>query len=528
MSDKPRESWRPALAAALLAPALHVARFGYAFGFSDQDEFLPWLLHRLDPSLLSTDWFVGVQESGFNVRSGFMALLEPIATFVGVEPAVAFLYGVAWLILGLAVYDLMLRVTRSPAAAVLGAVAVLVVFPRWTVGGNALTSSMLVPSMLAWSVGMAAFAMHFRGRTLLPGLLLGAAAWLQPLVAFTVGFPLLVSGIARGCADRTLASAVAREGIRVALPAVVVVLPIAVKILLSRSAPVSPDFEPAFADMLMRFRAPHHYLPGAFPLADWLQVLVLGVAGTGGLVIWRKRADTAQVRYLVALLTTAAAFLVVGAAGIAVPVFALVQPFKVTVLSGVVLTALATAGLTTLVEARHGALLPRLDRTVSRLAFPVAAAVTVAFTLLSVTPVRAPDSDIAGAADWFRSQPDARVTVAVPPSSSGFRYRSGRGVVVTFKAVPFDPADAAAWYRRLSDIAPGATVPTGSDVGPLLERLDDAFEKLTPVELDRIGDRYGVSWVVRRTPLEPETGSWSLVGRHGTVLVYRRTQEAGA
>lgn len=521
MSEIAPASWRPALAAALLAPALYVVRFGYAFGYSDQDEFLPWLMHRMDPSLLSTDWFVGVQESGFNVRSGFLAVLEPIASTLGVEPAVAMLYGAAWLILGLAVYDLMLGVTRSPAASLLGTIATLVVLPRWTIGGNALTSSMLVPSMLAWSLASSAVAIHFRGRMIIPGLLLGAAAWIQPLVSLVVGTTLLVAGFVRGRSVR----GAARESLRLAIPAMVLVVPIAVLYLVNRPAPVTPGFKPDFADMLMRFRAPHHYLPTAFPIADWLRVGVLTVVGVGGLRVWMRTGSPAQVRYMVAVLLTSAAFVAAGILGSAVRTIGLAQPFKVTVLSGVVLSALALGGAVKILRARHAPLLRSLDRWISHAVLPVGAAMLVVAATFLVSPRTIPDADLATAADWLREQSDTRVTVAVPPSTSGFRYRSGRGVVVTFKAVPFGPADAAAWYRRLSDMAPGAMNPSGFAAGPLLEQLDDAYEGLSGSALDVISERYGVDWLVRRTPIEPDPDGWSLASRHGSTLVYRRRQE---
>jgi hypothetical protein len=522
MESDARVSWRPALAAALLAPALHLARFGYSVGFSDQDEFLPWLLHRLDPSLLSSDWLVGVQESGFNVRSGILAVLEPFAAWLGVEPALAVLYGVVWLILGLAVYDFMHGVSGSPAAALAGTVATLAAIPRWTLGGSAMTATMLVPSMAAWSLGAAALALHFRGRSLLPGILLGAAAWLQPVDAVMAALPLAIAGIARGGPKGSLASGLVRDSLRLAVPAGLLVLPLAVLYLLGRPAPPSPGFEPGFLEILTRFRAPHHFLPAAFPAGDWIQVLVLTASGAAGFALWRRTAERGSARYVLALLVTAASLVALGFVSLAIPAVALLQPFRITVLSGLALAALVSAGAAALVRDRSPGSMGRLDRAVLHPAVPAVAALALALPLVLGSPRTAADADLAAAADWLRTRSESRSTVAVPPSTTGFRYRSGRAVVVTFKAIPFGPADLAAWYRRLSDLAPGAVTPSGREVAGVLSELDAAYERLSERDLDEIALRYGVSWAVRRTPIDPEPLHWALESRHGPVLVYGR------
>ena len=77
---------------------LYALRFGYDYGASDQDEFLPYLLHRLDPELLSQDWFVITQGATFSIRTYFVMLLQGLALVIPVWLAVLVLYGGAWLL----------------------------------------------------------------------------------------------------------------------------------------------------------------------------------------------------------------------------------------------------------------------------------------------------------------------------------------------------------------------------------------------------------------------------------------------
>ena len=76
----------------MLTLCLFFLRFGYDFGVSDQGEFLPQVLNRLRPVLLSNDWFVSLQNQQLNVRSGFVAVLLVLAYLMPLWLAVLCLY----------------------------------------------------------------------------------------------------------------------------------------------------------------------------------------------------------------------------------------------------------------------------------------------------------------------------------------------------------------------------------------------------------------------------------------------------
>ena len=166
----------------LAALLLYVLRFGYDYGASDQDEFLPYLLHRLDPTLFAQDWFVLTQASTFGIRTYFVLLLQGLSLVVPAWLAVLVLYVSAWLLTAGAVYALGHAFTRNRLAAAAAVVLALVLTPQWTLGGNDLAHSMLVPSMVGWGLGLWGLVFFLRYRPGQAALLLGTATWMQPLV----------------------------------------------------------------------------------------------------------------------------------------------------------------------------------------------------------------------------------------------------------------------------------------------------------------------------------------------------------
>lgn len=511
---------RAAALAACLAPAAYLLRFGYGFGYSDQDEFLPWLVHRLNPDLLSLDWFVRTQEAAFNVRSGLMAVLEPLAAVLGIRPAVDLLYAATWVLLAGSVFAYAHGVTRSRAGAVAVALITLAIVPRWTLGGNAMPSALLVPSMTAWALAIAALALHARSRPWIAGVLLGLAAWLQPLVALTVTGALLAAGIFQGRGPGpTLRSALA-----LAVPALLLAVPFGIRILLGSPVGGAAMDGPAAVDLLTRFRAPHHYLPGAFPAADWLQSGILIAAGAASLAALRDGRSADARRHAAGLFVAAALGLGIGLIGTQVSRLALLQPFRITVLTGMVSVTWIVAVTIHLVRVHAPTVLDRLDRVAGHPAAALAGLAIVALTLLAAPSRPSPDPSLDAAADWIRVGTTPTDVIAVPPSATGFRFRSRRAVVVTFKAVPFSADGVSAWYRRLGDVAPGADrAPAGIAAAETLSRLDAAYERMTADELDTLAGRHDVSFLVRRTALsDPIASGWEEVARPGAVVVYRR------
>lgn len=510
---------RGALLAIVLAPALHAFRFGYRYGASDQDEFLPWLLTRLEPGYFSGDWLVGVQAGSFNVRTGFVRLLTPLAETTSPESAALILFVAAWVLLAWAVYDVTLRFSGAPLPAVAATVLVLAVIPRWTLGGNALASSMLVPSLAAWAIGLSAMALYLRGRPVLAGIAVGAAAGLQFLVAFHVGLAILVGAlVAWPGLKRVLAYA---------LPAIVLSAP-TLFMLADAGMPVtaSAGEAPLFAIMAY-FRAPHHYAAAAFPQGDLIRVGALSVVGLALLLSPRTDLPSPVDRFGRGLVGLAAVACLVGWIGTEIlpsVQVAVLQPFQHTLVSALVFVAVIMGRLFHRAAARF-------DRPAEwtpswRLVFLLC---LVGASLLFLRPVRREiPGTIPAVATWAQSETTRDAVFAVPPSTTGFSYQSRRSVLVTFKAWAFAEADMRAWLRRMQDVAPNAAVvparlPPGARLGPaaLLARLDDDWDRRSLEDLSEIARRYGVTYFVRRRSLAYAEPRFSLAAEIDGYRIYR-------
>ncbi len=510
---------------------LFFLRFGYDYGVSDQDEVLPYLLHRLHPELLAQDWFVMTQAAGFGVRSYFVTVLQSLAVFVPVWLAVLLLYVACWLALAAAVYALGRLLTDHRGAAAAAVVGALVLTPQWTLGGNDLAHGMLVPSMAAWALGLWGLVLFLRRRMPWAGVLLGLATWMQALVglhlAGLLGLVLLFRLARGGGAHVRPLLIFSASFLLSALPALG---PLAYG-QLTGAAPAEAAGTPSLFYVMAQFRNPHHYLFYAFPARSLVRFGLLAALGGIGLALLHRRGRLQHTDVL------APVFALIAVCCLVAFVFTEVRPslfvaqlqlFKMTVLAKLLLViALCGAVFAYLPDwIARGA-----DRLLATrrlgLALTLAAwlavlggiALDVGFLRNRARPLAHAGTPVAQVEAWARTQAPRDAVFAVPPSWSGFRSRAERAVVVDFKAFPFRARDARAWFARLTALAPIALPDRG---GPALQdSLDAAFFRQSAPALLGLAGRYGFDYVVRRRPLAPPHPAFEQVFASEEWIVYR-------
>ncbi|ARA92036.1 hypothetical protein AWN76_001860 [Rhodothermaceae bacterium RA] len=515
----------PALVTAL-ALVLYLLRFSYDYAASDQDELIPFLLHRLDPSLFAHDWFVQTQAGSFNVRTYVVLLLHGLALVLPVWAAVLTLYVAAWTLIATAVYHLGRLLTGDRVAAALAVVAALALTPQWTLGGNDLVHRMFVPSMLAWGLGLWGLGQALRHRTAPAALLLGLATWAQALVGLQLagltGLMLL--------ADRRSASPQRRYGpARFAALYVLTAAPSVVPLLLLQYGSPPPGASPDDLFYIQAvFRTPHHYLPSAFPRRALLRFGLLLGLGSGALAWLHRRGQVRHVRRLGVLLLAMAGLCLLAVVCTELrPVLAVaeLQLFKTTVLAKVILLIGIARVAAQLLPARLRRLPEALLR--SRRRCGMAAVLLAALALFLMLRAlewpglsRSPDAVALRAVEaWARTATPQDAVFAVPPSDDRFRSRAQRAIVVNFKAFPHQDTAMLAWFERLQALAPIGRPPRGG--AAILDDLDRAFEHLTLAELLPLSRSYGFTYVLRRTPLPLDP-----VYADPSVQVYRLPDDA--
>ncbi|MEX0748097.1 MAG: DUF6798 domain-containing protein [Rhodothermales bacterium] len=514
---------------------LFFLRFGYEYGVSDQDEVIPYLLHRLDPGLFTQDWFVQLQVSEFSIRTYFVWLLNIFAIILPIWLAALIIHVAAWLAAAAAIYRLGYHFTRDQLAGCAAVVLVLVLTPVWTLGGNEVVHSMLVASMVAWAIGLWAVYHFLRGRYLIAPVLLGVACWIQALVGLHLAILLLLIRAfkyVRGEPGSTTFGGIVVFGALFLMWSSPALGPIVYQQIFLRPENFNPD--PSIFYILAEFRLPHHYLPTSFYPHSLLRFGLLTLFGSSVLLSRGFRRSLTDHDFITRVL-----FLIAGICVIAAVFTELVpslfvaklQFFKMTVLAKVLfLIALSAFVFYWMPEGirrpLHSLLnYPRWGLALVALAWAVVMWGTISndgFLREKVGPFRRAEEPVGRVETWAKSQTPTDAIFAVPPSWSGFRSAAHRTIVVNFKAIPFQDDLMVSWFGRLTDMAPIDPPDRG---GPgIIDELDAAYEGLTADDLLRLSETYRFNYVIRSGSLEGT--EFESVFRSGPWWVYRRAPPA--
>lgn len=516
---------------------LYFLRFGYDYGNSDQDEVIPYLLHRLDPGLFTQDWFVTLQVGEFSVRTYFVWLLNALALILPVWLSVLLVYVTTWLLIAGAVYKLTYHFTKDQLASCAAVLLSLLLTPVWTLGGNDLVHSMLVASMVSWALGLWAVYHFLRSRYLLAPVLLGVACWMQALVGLHLAIVLVLVRVVRVVADRDSVETVGGVlsfGLFFALWSSPALGPIVYQQILA--APAGFDPEPSLFYILAEFRLPHHYLPGSFYMHNVVRFGLLGAVAIGSLFWGPFRRQLDGRAFILRSLTIVAVFLLIGwlfTEVVPVLMVAKLQLFKMTVFVKLLFVILISGAFfhwlpqTFRRPIRAVVRRPGWGLTLATIAWigVVSAAILgEGFLHERVRPFQRMESPVGRMQDWAQRRTPVDAIFSVPPSMSSFRSEAQRTIVVNYKAIPYQDELMVEWLDRLLDMAPIELPERG---GPeLIDDLDAAYESLGADPLDALAATYNFGFVVRRTPLSGPEPAFREAFTAEDWYVYRRTDEA--
>jgi len=530
MTDEKTQAGRRALLFSIFTTAfVFFGRFGYDIGTGDQDEFLPFLVHVLDKAVLSNDWFVGAQVDGFNIRLPLVILLKPLATVLNPPSAVLIVYVCSFILASWATFLIARFIFDTDLVAVVATIIGLGVTKLWTLGGNDILTSMLVPSMVAWACALWAFLELIRGRPGRSGVLCGLAILFQPLVG--IHMTLLCSTIVvldqfRGRSQHNLKlnslnnqGRIKRVWQAVQIPAVAlaagsaVLLPI---FLDQWQHPLSPDSMAIFT----LFRAPHHFIPVSFNqnmMWRFVALMLLAV-----LALFRPGLHQRSRQLLISALSIVILLLIVAylnAVYLHVPILTKLQLFKFSVIGKLLAVVIISATVFSWILSdrlrdqlsswlrhrwlwRSSAIL-FLVLLVSAWTYPP----LTARNLPAVLRVKSTDAELYA---WIvqNTQPEAVFTV--PPDHTGFSYYARRPQYVNFKAFPYHEQDIQEWYRRVrrqaslteSAVSEPSEFISGSGGVSGLKELVKLYESATDTNLQRFAQNEGIQYILRRTPIK--------------------------
>ena len=525
---------RPPLFVLAGAFLCYYLRFGYDYAQSDQDEFIPYLLHQLNPALFAEDWLVHLQATEFSVRTYFVWLVQFFSTIVPVWLAVLILYAACWLCIAWAVWKIAWCFTADRLVASGAVFVTLLATPVWTLGGNDLVHGILVPSMAGWAIGGLGVYLFLKSRPLASAVLLGVACWMQALVGLQLAALLCITQLLSWLWER---KPPLRRLVAFSLVFAACALPTLGPIFYQQVLATTPqETEPSLFYIMAEFRNPHHYLPGSFHPKRMLGFALIAVAGLAALAWQPVRQQLQHRKFLLRILVTIAVFCITGWVFTEIiPVLAIakLQLFKTTVLAKVLLIITAGSAVNALLphgirRMLHGGLRhERIGAITVAAAWVIAMALTLpenGYLRNQVGPWKRAAAPIGAVQKWVRTHTPHDAVFATPPSLSSFRSEAQRAIVVNHKAIPFTDRHMITWFERLTDLAPVGRPERGAP--DLLYRLDAAFESLTERQLVELGQRYEFRHVLRRTPLPEPLSAFRQVFSTENLFVYERSNPA--
>ncbi len=503
---------RPPLYLPLLTLTVYLFWRGYDYGISDQDEVLPYLMRLMDASLYQLDWFVNVQLESFGPRTLFVFVAWLPAKLFGPYATILIFYVASWFGTSMALYTLGLQLTRERLAATICVVTILLLTPKFTLGGNDLVTWILTPSIPAWTLGLWGLVFFVRGRPMHAAILMGLACWMQALVGLQ---------IAMVCALLLLW----RHGWTAARPYLftgtftLAALPALGPLIWFQLTRPHPDGPWSYFYMLFEFRAPHHYMPTSFTPESafgFAVLLVLGLACFGRM----PHVYSTLIRRSLIVIAGLCALSLLCSELLRVDTITKLQLFKLTVLVKVFCVIMVSNVVAQLIQRFS-------RRTVTFFFdhghFALGATILIAATLLIVSPDalgirQAPTTNPAEqVAAWARESTDKDAVFAVPPHWAHFRSQAQRAIVVNFKAIPFHQPYMTQWFTRLLDMAP-VTPPRRGGLN-LISALDSAYLALPSEKIHRLSTTYGFQYIVRQEADAPD--NFQTVYQAGPWTVWR-------
>jgi len=501
----------------LLIFSAYLLRFGYGFGFSDQDEFLPLIMHWQDAELFARDWFVMEQASSFGVRTIFSRALYLLSLAVPLKAIVTILHFSTFAAVSTAIFRIANKLYRNRLTAGLAIFMVVLLTSRWNPGGNDLFHSMLVPSSMSWALALWSFERVLHKRYLMAGALSGAAMLIHPLVGLQVGAVIAVSIFFTEAPRKRALTGFLLPFLIVATPLIVV---------LAGWESYEPENSTRFSAefTLTQLRAPHHYLPSAFTVSSFIKLAIISVLGF--VILWTERLPLVASRRFWShqdgrarrfLLTTSILLLFVLLCAYAMtaiwPVLGVtrLQPFNLSVLLRIMVVIALSGVVSGLIPLRIGR---RITKEICKSSFPMAAGLVALLVVIGATQsdtlknrIFPSDASKNELYDWIQSNTQQDAVFAIPPSMSGFQVGSRRAQYVSFKSYPYEVSASEEWLRRLVTIAPVNDLRPGGVA--LQARLDEAYAKHSPGGWKDILEKEEIDFIVRERTDQPD--GWSII-----------------
>lgn len=500
-----------------------IIAFGYAltsrlylYGLINHNEQLPAISHLIDPAAYANDVLIVQNASPGSPRYLYFRLVAVVGDLLGLELAVAVLYAIALVSTLVAIYVFTVDIFDDRCIGLIViATFLLPISNHLSLGGSAMVSPYLIPSMLATPLVVVGFIFLLRRRSYLGFGSLGVAtaihlsigAWMSGVAILALSASHLTAH--DGPAKRRLENAVE------SFPLGPLVLYFAISVV--ATVPILYETVTAeetgidFVWLMAWFRHPHHYVPSTWPLIELLNYTAVVVLAAAALAFVRYidlEAFSSRRATIFGLTFGIVPLLIMFFGGyvftelVRVDPIIKLQPFRIDYFPIIVFVGLISKGAITGLRA----LLPMLPaETVGRLV--IAIAVVLATIQVAAAPgiamttsppgidgaggIAHYEDDINPAYEWIGANTPRDAVIMTPPNDSSARLETGRAIVVDWKTFVFRPAAAATWKHRLDTLC-GKELQSSD----WKAECEDGYPSLSRSEILAAAEEFGSCWIV--------------------------------
>lgn len=426
---------------------------GYAFNTGDQAEHLPQVYQTLDPELYKGDYFVPATQAQFTVRHYYERLALILARTVGLEWGAFLLTLLCITVMAWAFQRIAWEFFGSRWAMWLAPILVLLVFYRFTVGGNLIMYNLLISSTLSKALASVALLRSVKRNWGMAGALLGIASLFQVLVGLQLMLILTVA-VPSVMRDRRFVSTTALWTAYL-IPALFVLVPT----LRQQFGPQGEFDADLYYEILYRFRNYHHYLPSLFPVTHFIKFS--GLIGLGILSYFLIRPNDR--RFFPALIGAVLFGMMVYTVGLEVleiQALGKLQWFKTSIWAGA-FSALMIAGLLGMILQ---SIFPVGDMTLARVGIS-SAALSIVLLVLMTNSMLLPGffqgrfvvgnrnlTDLERMHVWIAENTPKDAMILAPPEDNGFSCQAKRPMPIHFLAIIHEPGFMLPWYRKIREV----------------------------------------------------------------------------
>jgi len=466
----------------------------YKFGISDHNEQLPIIYRILNNSYLINDWFVN-QTEGFSPRFFYSHFIAFFARFLDIELLFFIIFFIFTLLAIISIYGISWELFNNHLVSYLS-IVVLLFGPHLALGGNWIFGSILVPSTMARGLALLAIYLFIRKKDLYCFILLGVAAFFQPLISLLTSLILLFSILL--IYEKPVKQKIKKTVVDFAIYSLFGVwgfIP-----LLFTSSDIS-NIE--IFNILTNIRHPHHFCPFSFPITDYVLFFLMLLLFIVVLMLHMQPVEKIKNRFVIVFTLL---ILFTGVIGtifveiIPVPLIGKLQLFKINsyiaVFSIIFIVNMMIVCISFFADKCKIGEMPItqfLPKNFFKYTVIICLILGSIFFLLQVNTV---DENEDAFYQWIQSNTETEAIFLIPLNLESFRLESNRAIVVDWKAFPFSDVAIVDWYTRVNEVTNNTDKKYSYSGFSSYSQMSRGYDSLHEDDIALLKNKYHFDYVV--------------------------------